>query len=345
MPGLLTNSGLTLSKLGKWQALVESHPETTVFHHRNWIELLREQYGFRLHIPAVEEGGELLAAVPFLEIRKPWGSKKLMALPFSDYMRVLARDDRALQCICEALKSEPFDNYKSVLLRTDSPLGGFATLSAWVRHEMSTTRPIDEIVAESPPSVRRNLRRAERSGLRFERRTDAAAMESFYRLHLATRKRHGLPVQPKSFFRRLCDRVLRCELGFIGVVSKNDEAIAAGVFLTYNKTMTYKYGASQQRCLRWRPNDFMFYNVIRLAGEEGYKRLDFGISCRPHKGLRRFKSKWGSTETDVYNVYFAGSDHRTLDDSRTMKVGAAVIRHSPAIVCRGLGEIFYRFSQ
>jgi lipid II:glycine glycyltransferase (peptidoglycan interpeptide bridge formation enzyme) len=335
---------LICSTLRQWQDLVESHPERTVFHHSKWIELLTKQYRLRLHIPAVEEGGEIVAAVPFLETRTPWGLRKLISLPFTDCMRVLSREERALDFMREGLKSQPWDDYKSVVLRTDKPLDGFPTASAWVRHEMSTARPVVEIYADFPPSVRRNLRKADRSGLRFERRTDAAALESFYRLHLATRKKRGLPIQPKSFFRRLRELVLRCNLGFIGIVSKNNEAIAAGVFLTYNKTLTYKYGASQQRCLGWRPNDFMFYNVIRLAGEEGYERLDFGISYRPHKGLRRFKSKWGSTETDVYNVYFAGSEQRTLDNSRTMKIASAVIRHSPAVVCRGLGQVFYRFS-
>jgi CelD/BcsL family acetyltransferase involved in cellulose biosynthesis len=342
---VIASSKLSHLTLDQWHEFAGCHAASTVFHHRNWIEVLIEQYRLRSHIFAVKDGGEIVAAIPFLETKKAWGSKNLISLPFTDCVRILVRDDRALHLMAEALRSESFGSYKSVVLRTDKPPDGLAAVSTRVRHEMSTARPIEEIVNHFPSSLERNLRKADRSGLRFDRRTDARAMESFYRLHLATRKKHGIPIQPKSFFRRLQERLLESDLGFVGLVSKGSETIAGAVFLTYNQTMIYKYGASDTRRLGCRPNEFLFDKVIRLASDEGYTRLDLGICGKKDEGLRRFKGKWGSTESDVYDVYFAGSKRGRCNDSAAMRIASAVIRHSPTIVCRGLGEFFYRYSQ
>ena len=41
--------------LDEWQVFADSHPDCTIFHHRNWIKLLVDTYGFQLHIPAVKQ--------------------------------------------------------------------------------------------------------------------------------------------------------------------------------------------------------------------------------------------------------------------------------------------------
>ena len=102
-------------------------------------------------------------------------------------------------------------------------------------------------------------------------------METFYRLHVMTRQKLGVPVQPKSFFRRLSEQVLQRGFGFVGVVTKENEPIAAAVFLTYNNRMIYKYAASHSNALEHRPNDCLVHNAIQLATEEGFDdALDVG---------------------------------------------------------------------
>ncbi len=345
MTAIAQSTRLSRLSLSEWQDYVESRPQSMIFHHRAWIELLIEQYHFPLYVLAVKEGGRITAAAPWLETRKPWGSRKLMSLPFTDCMRVLAEDDRALAHFHEGLHGEPFDGYRSVVLRTDRPLGEQPSTSNWVRHEVSTDRPFDEIVSDYSSNVRRNLRKAERSGLRFERRTDADAIRTFYRLHLMTRRKHGVPIQPKRFFARLHDRLVQPGLGFVGVVSKDGQAIAASVFLVYNGTMIYKYGASDARALAYRPNEFMFSNAIRMATEQGCVRLDFGRSNKRDEGLCRFKRKWGTTENEVYHEHILGQPSMSGGDSLPRKLGALAIRRSPTVVCRVLGEMLYKYSQ
>lgn len=340
----ITEPVLSWLTLDAWQAFAATHPASNGFHHEKWLRLLMNQYGFGLRIPAIRRNGDVLAAVPFLETISARGKRKLISLPFTDCVSILSVDASAEQTLCRALISESWADYAAVLMKTDRSLPAAVTTSQWVRHELSTSAPLPEIHTDFASGLKRNLRKAEKSGLRFEQRCDESALWTFYRLHLTTRKRLGVPVQPKSFFRQLLNGLLRNELGYIGLVTLDEKPLAAGVFLTYNKTTIYKYGASDPRTLELRPNEWMMYNAIRLAAQAGHTTFDFGISERTQDGLRRFKRKWGSVEMDVYNHCLAGHAPTSTMVARAMPIVSLAIRHSPPIVCQTLGEIFYKYS-
>ncbi len=336
---------LSFLHLDEWQELIEAQPDSTIFHHPRWIELLMEQYGFRLQIPAIKRDGRILAAIPFLETKNLCGERKLVSLPFTDYVQPLTMEQQALEDLCVALRTVPKPKVESVVIRGDAPIRGVDTDSQNVRHELCTSRPLCEIEASFADSLKRNLRKTRARQLQFQRSTDESAMETFYRLHVMTRQKLGVPVQPKSFFRRLSEQVLQRGFGFVGVVTKENEPIAAAVFLTYNNRMIYKYAASHSNALEHRPNDCLVHNGIRLATEEGFKWFDFGISSKQQQGLCRFKRKWGATESDVYYNYVTGTVQQTLENSRAARLASLAIRFGPKFVCRSLGEVFYRFSQ
>ncbi|MCP4777205.1 MAG: hypothetical protein GY880_23540, partial [Planctomycetaceae bacterium] len=46
--------------LEQWEGFVETFVEHSSFHDRQWIELIQNQYGFKLHIPALANGDEIL---------------------------------------------------------------------------------------------------------------------------------------------------------------------------------------------------------------------------------------------------------------------------------------------
>ncbi|MHC4176672.1 MAG: lipid II:glycine glycyltransferase FemX [Planctomycetota bacterium] len=330
--------------IDEWHDFAVSHPNATVFHHRNWLRLLVGQYGYRPHVFAIKRGGAVVSAVPFLETRSLSGKRKMISLPFTDWMEVLGGQRQAASEILSGLHQARFQRYHTVVIRTDKPLKRDPITNGWVRHELNTAGPIDQIIARASPAVRRNLRKAARSQLAFERRTDAGAMETFYRLHLMTRRKLGVPIQPWPFFRRLTESILQHNLGFVGIVRRGPDAIAAGVFLTHGRMMTYKYGASHPDALDLRPNDCLFHNAIRLATEEGYPRFDFGISRLEDEGLRRFKRKWGASETAVHSEYIVGGNSQSGSHSLSLSVASLAIRYGPPICCQAIGALFYKYS-
>ena len=77
----------------------------------------------------------------------------------------------------------------------------------------------------------RGVRRAVSEGLVVERRTDAEALEDFYRLHLQTRRRLGVPTQPRGFIRGL-EQVFSDGAGHVLAVKDAGRTVAAAVFVS-----------------------------------------------------------------------------------------------------------------
>jgi lipid II:glycine glycyltransferase (peptidoglycan interpeptide bridge formation enzyme) len=329
--------------LEQWQTMVDQHPDATPLHHRQWIELLMAQYGFRLHLPALRENGEILAATAFLETRTVRGAVKIISLPFTDCFTPLARDDQSLLALVDACRRHLAQGAKTVSIRMDRPIPGFSHERHWVRHRLQLSPAMTDLLPTLASSVRRNIRTATNSSLEFQQRTDVEAVDEFFRLHVLTRRKLGMPVQSRTYFRRLQDMILAGGLGFVGIVRSGDSPIAAAVFLRYKGKMAYKYGASDPAALRQRPNDYLFLNAIQLAARD-CQTFDFGVTDRRDEGLRRFKRKWGADEEDMYDVCVAGQPNGFSGDSSALKLASAVIRQSPTIVCRMLGKLFYKYS-
>ena len=330
--------------LEEWQNLVDSQSDATPFHHQNWIKLIAEQYRLRIEIPALIQDGTV-TALPFIETRSITGRRKLVSLPFTDCMRIITTDASKITTFLAALQEDSFCKGRPVLVKTDQALDCPLQPQVSFRHELPLVGSVDDIVAAYRPSLRRNLRHADCRSLRYERCHDVAALEDFYRLHTLTRRRLGVPVQPKAFFRRLLDRMIKPGLGAIGVVFDGRSAVAAAVLLELNGTVLYKYGASDPKALNLRPNDFLFDQAIRQAFDQGFRRFDFGVTAHSEAGLRRFKRKWGSTETTVSCYAVSGPIPVSVRDSRFLRLASTMIRKSPTFVCRALGGSFYKYSQ
>ncbi len=128
----------------------------------------------------------------------------------------------------------------------------------------------------------------------------------------------------KSYFRRLYRQLIKPGLGFVGVVNKGSEPIAAAVLLS---TVAWCTACSfNPYALHYRPNDLLVYNSIRIASEERCDLFDFGISDKNQLGLRRFKSKWGAVENDVSYCYVLGEPDVTGKQSTAAMAGEVIKR-------------------
>jgi CelD/BcsL family acetyltransferase involved in cellulose biosynthesis len=168
-------------------------------------------------------------------------------------------------------------------------------------------------------------------------------LDSFYSLHLATRRRQGVPIQPRRFFQLLWDRVLARGGGELLVAEAGGHALAAAVFLRRGGRIVYKFGASDSSSWDLRPNHAIFWEAIRAGCETGAEELDFGRTDLGNDGLRAFKAGWGTVERPL--VYtFVGAQPRGGGSGTAHRALGAVIRRSPPAVCRVLGERLYRYA-
>ena len=333
----------------RWGRFVESSAGATPFHHPDWAKLVADCYGFKAFAVAVTgTSGEILAGLPMVEVRLPFRGARWVSLPFTDQVSPLlgpGGDGPGLAAaLALAIRAA---GVREAEVRGDLP-GAEATGWPAVRHLLELQADPQAVYAGFHPSqVKRSIKRAEREGLSVRTGSRPEDLtEIFYGLHLRTRRRQGVPIQPKRFFGLLWERIIAPGMGSVLVVeTPAGDPIAAAVFVGWNGTVVYKFGASDESSWSLRPNHLLFWHAIRTACERGDRWFDFGRTDAGHDGLSAFKRSWGAREEPlVYHAVGGGAGRSGQPGGRASRVLAAVIRRSPAIVCRTTGELLYRFA-
>jgi CelD/BcsL family acetyltransferase involved in cellulose biosynthesis len=327
----------------RWAALTERSAAACIFHHPAWLALLERIYDYPVVACVVlDSDGELAAGLPLALVGGRVNRARLVALPFSDATAPLARRDlpSELRRLGIALDQLRRLNGLDLELRDELLDGRIREpLATYQRHVLSLSGGYDEVVRGMKPQVARGERRACREGLRAEFRQDAAALSDFYALHMRTRRRQGVPTQPKRFIMAF-EELFQAGLGYVLLVRDGRSTAAAAIFLSYRGSLIYKYGASNPPSLPKRPNNLLFMEAIRWACENGIDRLDFGRTDEHHDSLSSFKRSFGAEESALVYTLLSDSPRRATDHGGG--AAAAVIRRSPALVGRVAGELLYR---
>jgi len=324
--------------------LVASAGDAEIFHDPLWLELLRDEYGYEIGACAVRDGGRMVAAIPYAKIASLLTGKRLVALPFSDHCPALTDGDdagEALALLGEALAAHAREARLDLAIHAALPSVTDAHVSErYVRHVLTLPSDPDEAEKGMAKTFRQKARQARRGGLEVERRTDAEALEIFFRLHLETRHRLGVPTQPKSFIARF-EKLFAAGRGCVWVVDDGEGPICAAIFLTQGRTVTYKYSASSGAKLNKRPNNLLLLEAIRFYAENRFERIELGRTDIDADGLRQFKRSTGAEELPLSYTYL--SEPAPLGaPSLKEKVMTATIQRSPAVVGRLAGEVLYR---
>src|SRR5205807_6688486 len=116
-------------------------------------------------------------------------------------------------------------------------------------------------------TIQRTVRKAQRSELTVSIQSSTDAMAQFYKLHVRTRRRHGAPPQPRSFFINIQRHLISAGLRFIVLVECQKGPIAAAMFFKLGRHAVYKFGASDERLQELRGNNFAMFAAIRYLAE------------------------------------------------------------------------------
>jgi hypothetical protein len=329
----------------RWRRLVSAAPGATVFHHPAWLALLRATYRYELTACCVEApDGELLAGLPLAVVSSRITGSRLVALPFSDVCPPLlaagapAATGPALATALERLRRSravPLEVHGTGAVLGEAPAG------ERFHHHVLTLEPDVTAVQRRfrKAQAMRGVRRAVQDGLRAELRTDRGALAAFYGLHVATRRRLGVPTQPRRFILGL-ERLFGEGLGFVLLVRGEGPPVAGAVFLAFRGVLTYKYGASDVRSLASRPNNLLFMEAIRWGCEHGFGAVDFGRTHWGQDGLRRFKLAWGAEERELCYRQLGAAEPGWHAGAERML--GAIIRRTPPLTSRLIGEVLYR---
>ncbi|HEY5996766.1 MAG TPA: GNAT family N-acetyltransferase, partial [Candidatus Deferrimicrobiaceae bacterium] len=316
-----------------WDEALSSHPSATIFHTSAWARVLTESYGFKpLYLSERAPGGDLRGLLPVMEVRSRLTGNRGVCLPFTDSASPIADDEAHYAgMLSEALVVARARGWKYLEIRggaeyrKDSP-----SSIEYVEHVLDLDRSEPELFMNLRTNMKRNVQKAQREGVTIGFSDSLEAVESYYRLHCVTRKSHGLPPQPVSFFRNIQANLLSRNLGFVALARVGNDVVAGAVYLHFGKRMVYKYGASSEEGRKLRANNLVMWEAILWGQRNGFDELSFGRTDAGQAGLLEYKRGFGTTERSIRYYRF---DPRTGDLLPAPSLGAnrlsALFRRMP----------------
>jgi CelD/BcsL family acetyltransferase involved in cellulose biosynthesis len=330
----------------RWLDLVERSTTALPFHHPAWSRLIAHCYGYRSFALALaDDAGQPVSGVPVIDVSSRLAGRRWISLAFTDFCPPLSVDAGFLDELVRRLELDRRAAGVACLeVRSELPGPNVARRSDYVLHRLELEPDPDALSRRFRSEQRRRINVARRAGVTVTRAsTHSELVDVFYRLHLRTRRRQGVPIQPRRFFDMLWERILQPGLGFCLLAFVRGIPVAGAVFLAWKHAVTYKYGASDERFLDCRPNHLLFWEALAWSCENGFREFDFGRTDLANAGLRQFKRSWRALEEPlVYSVL--GDVPAPGRVRRGGTVLGTIIRHSPPLVCRAAGELFYKYA-
>jgi hypothetical protein len=340
-------SSLDQIDFGAWDAFVQSHPQGTPYHLSGWLKAIEETYAFKPFFGVWKNEGSITGILPFFKTKSFFSGSSIISLPFSDYGgTLLSGDDETGADIGEALKE--FKNSEKKL-EVRGPVGGdsgFAVFDYYKSHVLDLGCGIEELKKKiDKRTIQYSIRKAEKAGVEVREQNDQEGIDQFYRLNVLTRKKHGVPCQPKRFFNNLLTHVIQKGCGFILLAYCQEKPIGAGFFLTQGKSIHYKYNASDPEVLgKITPNHALTWQAMKNGCEGGFLSFNFGRTSPDNIGLMRYKSMWGSKVHDCPYLYYpkARGASSLQEKSAFYKALSGLWVKLPSFAADRIGNMIYK---
>lgn len=149
-------------------------------------------------------------------------------------------------------------------------------------------------------ACRKNVKRAEREGVRVRAARDEDDIAEFHRIYIATMERNE--ALPSYFFELEYFLAIHRELpdnARFALAERDGQVIAATLYL-HDDADVYSYlGGADHAHQQVRPTNAVVHETIRWARESGRRRLVLGGGYRPGDGIFRFKASFSPERAEL----------------------------------------------
>ena len=331
-----------------WQQFTAIHPLATVFHSTAWLNALKQTYGFEAFaLTTSPPSAAIESGFVFCRVSSWLTGRRLVSLPFSDHCDLLTSSpDHQIQLLSALIEHCKEAGVKYAELRPVNSVPtseeNFKKTKEFVLHTLDLRPSIEDLFRSfHKDSVQRKIRRAEREGLSLDEGRSERLLQAFFRLLLITRRRHGLPPPPRTWFRNLIDSF--GDQLIIRVANKDGNPIAAVLTLRFRDTLVYKYGASDITFHALGGMHALLWTAIKAAKNQGLRQVDLGRSDIEDQGLITFKDRWGTARSTInyfrYPFKLSGVSSSTAWAGRS---GRRLFEWMPNAILSTAGKLLYR---
>lgn len=177
----------------------------------------------------------------------------------------------------------------------------------------SLNMPVDAIFADFEHKVRKNVKRAEASGLRFLADPEGDRLEDFLSIYYRTMDRNHAEdgyYFKEQFFRQIASMKENC--AFFHVLM-GDAVVSTELALLGGGRMYSYLGGTDSAYFQYRPNDFLKWNMICWGAEHGLQAFILGGGYGADDGIYRYKKSFAPHSAAAFYTGQAIFDQAAYD--------------------------------
>jgi FemAB-related protein (PEP-CTERM system-associated) len=287
---------LDTANAARWDAFVMACPDATFFHRAGWAEVLRRAFGHETHFLFAEAEGAIRGVLPLGHIRSRLFGNLLISTPFC----VLggAVGDEAARAVLEkaavdrarSLGVDVLELRHSRPRHPDWP----AKRELYVNFRKAIDPDPEVNLKAIPRKQRAMVRKGIEAGLRGE--IDEGVDRLFVAYSESVRNL-GTPVFSRRYFETL-KAVFGPDCEILTVTHQGQTVASVLSFYFRDEVLPY-YGGGTELARDLKGNDFMYWDLMRRAGERGVRVFDYGRS-KIGTGSYSFKKNWGFTPEPLH---------------------------------------------
>jgi len=271
-----------------------------LFHEPLWARIVGAGLGGKALCLLLEHDGQVIGGASGFFLRVLWARFLYLGFPYGGFLGSTPPGGLLAKLLVDFARKE---NVTRVRI-TDgpgmpsTPPDGFCVQPGQTQLLDLARRSATDLLQTFPKNIRRDVRRAERSGVRLSPVRDRRDLDEFYSLYLASMRRNqAVPKYGKLLVATLYDHVIRCGKGELWLARRSGLAISGVLVVDSAHASHYLLGGSRADTLKYCPNELLLLQAIRRAVQLGKECFDFLPSGPQNPGLARFKSKWGGQDT------------------------------------------------
>lgn len=288
----------------QWGCLL-SEERHLVFHEPVWARVTTEGLGGESYCLLLEKDGRAVGGMLGF-VRRMLGVKLLfMNVPYGGVIGEAPVKGELAHLLSDFAQREGIAQVRLVNapdIMTTPPIG--FQLSVDVTHLLHIKGlTYEQLWTSFKKAIRRDVRKAERSGISVEEVTGMAGVEAFYALYLKSMHRNmAVPKYGREFVEAVYRHLVAPGSGTLLLACLAGQPIAGILVVDSARMSHYLMGGSCTSTLKYCPNDLLLHMAIKRGTEKGLDAFDFLPSGGEDPALARFKSKWNAQPTPAHTL-------------------------------------------
>jgi FemAB-related protein (PEP-CTERM system-associated) len=329
---------------GAWRRIVDESSQSALAHAPEWFSLIQRAYGHAPLYLRADDGEGRCAVLPAFVVRRPFFGTVVTSMPFLDSGGPCSPSAPLARILVEHLIAEARRIGAGLVELRCSQRLDIETRPAENKVNMTLALPsaADGLWTLLNKEVRNQIRKAERSSLSIEA-GGAENFMAFYDVFVARMRDLGSPVHAPAFLAAVLESF--GERARILLVRKGPTTVGGLMTLAFKDRLIVPWATCLKEYFSFCPNMLLFWEAIRGASRDGFRRFDFGRSTR-NSGTYDFKRQWGAQEEPLYWYsipVFSPAGRHTGGTIASNPFLAKTWRHLPLTLTRHLGPHIRRY--